>query len=318
MKKSFIKKLKKYAVKIIFFMKPAWYTMKKFFFCICILFAKSSKLQPSKKINTLLIVSLTSYGTRVKSSTPYAVYSLMRQKVLPNKIVLWLDNDNWNKQNIPFLLKKLERLGLEIRFCEDLKSYKKLIPALMEFPNDTIITADDDVYYAQDWLKLLIHEHEKKPQKIICHRARRIEMDDNHNPLSYEKWNFFSHKNYCHYEEYVFPTSGGGVLYPPHSLHKDVMKKKLFLKLSPMADDIWYWAMAIINKEYFGINAPFVVVPNGYNGHLHAVETPHPTALYFNNSKGGNDTQFKAVLDYYPQIYHTLKNNRIPTSLNNA
>jgi hypothetical protein len=35
--------------------------------------------------------------------------------------------------------------GLEIRTCRDLRSVKKLVPALEEFPRAFIATADDDL-----------------------------------------------------------------------------------------------------------------------------------------------------------------------------
>ena len=35
-----------------------------------------------------------------------------------------------------------------------------------------------------------------------------------------------------------------GVLYPPNSLHDDVLNESLFLKLAPKADDFWFKAMS--------------------------------------------------------------------------
>ena len=45
----------------------------------------------------------------------------------------------------------------------------------------------------------------------------------------------------------LFPTGVGGVLYPPGSLNRDVVKKELFLELCPLADDIWFKAMGLLN-----------------------------------------------------------------------
>ena len=102
---------------------------------------------------TDVIVSLTSYGKRVTDSVPYAIFSIFTQSVLPNRIVLWLDNDNWNDNNLPYLLKRIQKSGLEIYYCDDIRSYKKLIPALRKFPNNPIITIDDDFYYNKDFIK---------------------------------------------------------------------------------------------------------------------------------------------------------------------
>ena len=108
----------------------------------------------------------------------------------------------------------------------------------------------------------------------------------------------------------VFPIGCGGILYPPKCFHKDITNNALFTNLAPHADDIWFWAMAIINKEYFGNECPHVVIENGYKK-LSAVEHPNEQkekSLYFRyNRKGGNDRQFNAVIEQYPQIREILK-----------
>ena len=38
-----------------------------------------------------------------------------------------------------------------------------------------------------------------------------------------------------------------GVLYPPHTLYSDVSREDLFIRLAPDADDVWFWAMAVLN-----------------------------------------------------------------------
>jgi len=289
-----------------------------------IIFSKSLRLKPVASKEPLYIVSLTSYGKRVRNSAPYAIYTLLNQSVLPDKIVLWLDNDNWNKKNTPFILKKLERFGLEIRFCEDLKSYKKLIPALEAFPNDYIITADDDLYYPNNWLEQLLTTHKENPQKIICHRANGIKVDENHQPLPYMQWDMciepglyftqimisLKYSIPAHRFESIFPTSGGGMLFPPKCFHNDVKNKKMFMKLAPKADDIWFWAMVAINQDYFMYESPYVVIHKGYSKNLQKIclqKTNSDDSLWFLNQKGGNDTQLKAVICQYPQINNLLQ-----------
>ncbi|MGL5426399.1 MAG: hypothetical protein ACRDAS_00590, partial [Cetobacterium sp.] len=86
-----------------------------------------------------IIVSLTTYNKRIYD-VHLTIESLFRQTLMPNKIILWLAEDEFNRYNIPFMLQKLEKKGLEIGFCKDLKSYKKLIPTLVKYPNDIVIT----------------------------------------------------------------------------------------------------------------------------------------------------------------------------------
>lgn len=66
---------------------------------------------------------------------------------------------------------RLRAYGLEIRFCENLRSYKKIIPALQEYPDAILITADDDWLYTQDWLAGLWCPYERHPHDIHAWRS---------------------------------------------------------------------------------------------------------------------------------------------------
>ena len=83
-----------------------------------------------------IVVSLTSYGRRVRTNVVYyTLVSLLRQKTQPDKILLWLAEDEWNDEIIPVKLKRLKEKGVEILYCRDIKSYKKLIPTIKEYPD---------------------------------------------------------------------------------------------------------------------------------------------------------------------------------------
>jgi len=252
------------------------------------------------------IVSLTSYGKRLKDTAPYAIISLFNQSVRPDRIILWVGRND--REKIPSVMAKLQEKGLDILFCEDVRSYTKLIPSLENFPNDYIITADDDIYYPQNWFEQLITEHKKNPKKIICHRAHGIKVDENHNLLPYNEWDYCAQVIQA---ERIFPTGVGGILYPPKCFHKDITNKELFMKLAPHADDVWFWAMAVINREYFGDESPYVVIEGGYSRDLDFVapelEISNDTLNSSNVRNGGNDKQLKAVIEQYPQIKGRIK-----------
>ena len=107
-----------------------------------------------------VIVSLTSYDLRI-NDVKYAIYSLLNQNFPPDKLILWLDEDSFpqREENLPHDLLELRDFGLTIDWCENLRSYKKLIPALEKYPDDIIITADDDIFYRPNWLQILYDEH---------------------------------------------------------------------------------------------------------------------------------------------------------------
>ena len=259
------------------------------------------------------IVSLTSYGERIVDTCPYTIYSLINQSVKPDKIVLWIGHGD--KEKVSPLLEKLIKKGLEIRFVEDIRSYTKIIYALEAFPYDYVATADDDVFYPKNWLEKLATESKINPGKIITNRAHGIKIDENYNPLPYNEWFYcIKPEKYFAVEKHslfsVFPTGVGGILYPPKCFHKDITNRDLFKKLAPFADDVWLWAMAIINEK-FANESPYVVVEKGDKGlkfpDAKSQQGTGSALHHYNTLQDGNDKQIKAVIEYYPQIKETLK-----------
>ena len=108
-----------------------------------------------------VVVSLTSYPPRF----PYldkTIKSLLDQSVKADHTLLWIAVDDI--EHLPEAVRSLTSHGLQIKTCEDIRSYKKIIPALEAFPEATIVTADDDVYYKPDWLEGLVELHKAHPE----------------------------------------------------------------------------------------------------------------------------------------------------------
>lgn len=242
-----------------------------------------------------VIVSLTSYGRRVSKVLPYTIISLLRQTYKPDMIILWLDEDNWNEANIPSQLARLQQYGLTIQFCEDIKSYKKLIPALEAYPNDIIIAVDDDFFYRKHLIKQLLDAWIANPNCIYTHRAYGYKIASNGNLLPYDQWDKeIENRN----DKYVFPLGGSGCLYKKNLLYKDVCRKDLFLRLTPKADDIWFFIMEIMQ------GTTRVVLPCKKRSYilidLFYQYTHKDGALYNTNDKeGGNDYQMAMVSRHY-------------------
>ena len=64
------------------------------------------------------------------------------------------------EKDLPQPLLKMQKYGLETKWCNDIRSYKKLILTLKLFPNAIIIMADD-VYYRCCRGKKLYDEYSK-------------------------------------------------------------------------------------------------------------------------------------------------------------
>ena len=250
-----------------------------------------------------LIVSLTSYPARMYD-IHYCLYSLLNQKFKPDEVILWLGEEQFpnREEDVPKKVLDLRNNGLTIKFTEDIKSFKKLIPALKEYPNDIIVTADDDIFYPSDWLEKLYNEYVEDRENIICHRAYKINIKGE-KILPYSKWkkclkgdstsvlNFF--------------TGAGGVLYPPYSLYKDISKINLFMDLTPNADDVWFWAMVLLNEKKVKVIKEPTVELTYINPERELGMLDNEKTLYHTN-KDENDMQIQNVLNYYPQLKNIL------------
>lgn len=253
-----------------------------------------------------LIVSLTSFPERMYE-IHYTLYSLLTQTLKPDEVVLWLAKEQFpnGEADIPPAVLQLQKNGLTIKWCEDLRSYKKLIPSLKEYPDDIIVIVDDDVYYPADWLDKMYRQYLKTPGCVIGHRSHRIRLGADGHPLPYKQWQKNTTQPKPSFRNFL--TGCGGVLYPPHSLYKDVGDAELFRKIAPYADDIWFWAMTVLNnvkvRSFRGRMRKVLLV----NPERELRNTEQLTLTQLNIAQDGNNKQMAAVIAHYPQLLEKLK-----------
>lgn len=240
-----------------------------------------------------IVVSLTTHGKRIHSVFQ-SIESIFRQTCKPNAVILYLSKEVFNNKNIPIsLLRQCER-GLEIRYVKDVKSYTKLVPALIDFPEDIIVTIDDDYIYPFDLLERLIRVHKQHPSAVCCWHSKIMkESLKGLAPYNEYKANYPEKDS----ESMAFLAEGFcGVLYPPHVLHPDVTREELFLKLAPWADDLWFKAMEMLQ------GTPVVQLANdeGWIYKFASDESVQDIGLKnMNVIQNKNDEQLKAIFDHY-------------------
>ena len=247
-----------------------------------------------------VIVSLTTYGKRLYD-VYLAIESIMQQSMKPNRIVLWLGKELQDKP-LPGILKFQQQRGLEIAFCKDIRSYTKLVPALCRFPDDVIITVDDDAIYDFDLLEKLIVAYQEDPSYIYCHRCHKMILDSAGKLKPYNDWEWQCEE--CEPNILHFPTGVGGVLYPPHSLDEEVFNENVFLDICAQADDVWFKAMALIK----GTLSKKVQSRNANSDDYIINEEVQDIALSKTNvdNEALNDKQINAVFSKYC-LYRYLK-----------
>ena len=198
---------------------------------------------PAHSLPGELVISLTSYRPRFPH-LHLALLSLLDQSVRPDRLILWISHAEMD--DLPKAVTSLVRLGLDIRATRELRSYKKLIPALEMFPQAFIATADDDVLYPRDWLEALCANQGHDGGRVIgCHRAHRIPRPEGGRLRPYREWHWDVADSASRQPSVdLVPTGVGGILYPPRSLHPATTDDAAFLRLCPDADDLWFYWMA--------------------------------------------------------------------------
>ncbi len=245
-----------------------------------------------------VIISLTSHPARI-NMVHLTINTLLQQTMKPDLVILWLAKEQFPKgiDELPGELLDLQKLGLSIRWCEDLKSYKKLIPVLKEFPEDIIVTVDDDLYYEEDMLESLYQSYLSHPDEIHVHRiAKVVKVKDKLSALQSRKFYYdnLSGSSYCYQL-----MGGSGCLYPPHSLYKDVFDIAKIKSLAPTQDDIYFWAMAVLNGTK-------VRIVKGFKSQLYYVENTQQHGLCkINNNTGYGMSPgqvYENICKTYPEI----------------
>lgn len=248
-----------------------------------------NKLGKSKR-KERIIVSLTSYPKRI-SDVWITIETLLRQTEKPDMVILWLADSQFNGiESLPQKLIELQKRGLTIRFCKDLKSHKKYFYVMQEYPEDLIILADDDMFYPYDMIEKLMKLHYEYPEDICTMTAQVIGDDITVVP---SKW-----KNPCLSEKYQHSTklqvfTGSGSLYPPHSLNPQVFNEKIIKEICPYADDLWITFMAKLNGTKVTAQYPWRAFPITIYG------SGIGSLYYINAEEGQNDIQWKALLNYF-------------------
>ena len=245
-----------------------------------------------------IIVSLTTFPKRI-GGIHYVIETLLMQSLKPDRIILWLAKEQFpeKEQDLPDSLLNLKQYGLTISWCNDIRSYKKLIPTLTLYPEALIITADDDMYYHSKMVERLYKAYKKNPHDIQCHRVTKFYIENKEFKTSPGGYEIYSHASYLHKL-----TGGSGTCYPPHSLYKDITNEELFMNLAPTNDDIWFWLMAVKNKRRCNVVKKSCTA-------LYFVEGSQEESLNSINDKGEKLfwKQFRNILEYYPDLEITLR-----------
>lgn len=255
-------------------------------------FSKRNGLDETSEI----IVSLTSFPDRI-NTVWITISTLLNQTLKPKKIILWLAENEFPTHQVPKSLERMKKRGLEIRFCDDLKPHKKYFFAMNEFPENIIVTADDDIFYPENNLEKLENEYKKNKNSVICHWSHKIGFDQRGDFLPYNDWKTNDKELSC---LCTIPIGCNSVLYPPGCLYYDALSKCKVLKYV-YTDDLWLKCMEIMNgTPARNCNETPLIYFN--------IITTQFTGLWKNNTENlnRNDTAWKQLMKDYPEVRKRL------------
>ena len=196
---------------------------------------------PRHSLPAELVISLTSYPARFPT-LHLTVKSLLDQTIRPDRIVLWIAVDDVSQ--LPETLTELQSDRFQIETCEDLRSFKKILPSLAKFPDAFILIADDDTYYPDGWLRSLVETYDPAHPSVVFTRGHRPRYSADGKLMPYRQWD----RNAVNdpdgtVSQDMLATGNGGVLYPPGSLPPETTDLDTIRKFSATSDDVWLYFM---------------------------------------------------------------------------
>ncbi len=254
-----------------------------------------------------VIVSFTSRPGRIDKMRPM-LESLNRQTVKPDRIVLWLDKNEFPDQidEVTQELSYFEEFGAQIEWIQNgFRSHNKYFWAFQKFPEDIIITIDDDLIYSDLMVEELLAAHQRFPEAVLSLRGHKILLNEENTEIAgYNDWVGEQREILDQPSHRIFFSDGAGALYPPHIFDESLFDTDKLKELCLNNDDIW------LNVHLMEQGTPVVIT--GTSPYLHYVPDTQEDGLWQENVTR-NDSILTAAFQAFPTAHSNLieavKNN---------
>ena len=247
--------------------------------------------------NSEVIISLTSFPDRI-NCVWLTIVSLMNQSVRAKRILLWLSSEQFENVTIPKNLLNLEKYGLEIKYCEDLKPHKKYYYTMKDYPEYYIAIADDDIFYPENHLEVLLNGLSRCKDAVIAQKTHHIEFDIEGTIKQYTQW---KDTVLCNPSFLLVPIGCNGVLYPPNFFDNRLSDLKYIKEKVLFTDDLWLKINSILKgiKTFSCIENELVYFD---------IIKVKDTGLWRSNTTGDNrnDRVWSALMNDYPEVEQLL------------
>ena len=245
-----------------------------------------------------VVLSLTTYPPRL-AGLGEALASLQRQTVAPDRICLWLAEDDFPDREEPLraLGQALESGAVEVRWCpRTLGPHDKYFWTMQAHPDAVVITVDDDIRYPPDLVERLLAAHEEHPSAVVArrtHLVRALTEEGQWRLAPYDSWVLEQRLHQGEPRHDLLATGVGGILYPPHTFDEAVFDEEAIRGSALFTDDLWLF----VHELRLGIP---VVGTAPYE--LDYVAGSQACALCHENlERGGNDGVLAALFERFPR-----------------
>lgn len=192
-----------------------------------------------------LAVSMTTFGTRLKSAH-VSLESIARGSVRPVRLILWVDEEQYDEANRLGPLRRLVARGLEIKKAESaLGPHKKYYAYVQAHGSDDLplVLADDDIVYPRSWLEELFAAFEEESgESIVSWWVKRYSLSESAGLVPYVHWPSVEDSTLAP-DHYLM--GGSGTVLPRRMLAELQRAGMEFMECTPRADDIWLNLVAV-------------------------------------------------------------------------
>jgi hypothetical protein len=232
-----------------------------------------------------IVVSLTSYPQRLFTLW-LVLETILRQRVQPDVICVYLTRSQVpSEKSLPKSLIRMKSRGVKFVFCPDkIRSHSKYFYAMKEFPEECVITVDDDLFYRSDLIENLLECHKLYPHAIITNWAKKMKP----RIRIYNQW---PDMKQAQITRMACLLGVSGVLYPPQAIAQEAFDVESIREISLTSDDLWLSYMAILNGTSFYYTA--------YAFHHLPVMIANKSTLLADNRNGGNQKCIDKIFEKY-------------------
>lgn len=163
--------------------------------------------------------------------------------------------DNLTEEDYQFYeeLKKMDSRIVINKADGKWRSCNKLIPTLKRYPDDIIITVDDDIYYPNESISTLMQQYELTPDCIIAQDVHPISLERNNTYINHSFPPLNVRLMQKEWGKYVTCCC----LFPPHVFDgSDIFDfDKMMAITKGQHDEVWFWINSMLNGvQCVGLN----------------------------------------------------------------